>query len=187
MTETVQHPAIRRRWLVAAGLAATGGAATALAAIAAWPWAGQVTASTAAAGQWSGLRLRALDGHSHMLADKHKTLVLHLWARWCAPCRRELPALQRWARHLQRRGVSVLTVALDDDAFALGEFVRDIGLRLPVLLADTHALPPVLRPDRLPQTVVVEPGGRERRRVIGARDWDSSAAQRELLGDLEPA
>jgi hypothetical protein len=56
-----------------------------------------------------------------------------------------------------------------------------------VLWADAHALPPALRPDRLPQTVVVESGGRERRRVIGARDWDSSAAQRELLDDLAPA
>jgi thiol-disulfide isomerase/thioredoxin len=180
----VQHPAIRRRWLTAAGLAATGcagGALWTIAALAPRPPRDRV----AEARDWHGLVLRDLNGTPRMLADARDTHVLHLWARWCAPCRRELPALQRWAQRLQRSGVSVLTVALDDDAFALGEFVRDIGLSLPVLLAD--ALPAALRPDRLPQTVALAPGGRERRRVVGTRDWDTGAAQSELLGDLAPA
>lgn len=182
----MQHPGIRRRWLTAAGLAATGCAAGALWAIGAMP-PPQPPLDRAAPRDWHGLRLRDLNGALHTLADERDTRVLHWWARWCAPCRRELPALQRWAHRLPRAGVSVLTIALDDDAFALGEFVRDIGLSLPVLLADAQALPAALRPDRLPQTVALAPGGRERRRVIGTRDWDGAAAQAELLAELAPA
>jgi len=172
---------------MAAGLVAAGGAAGTLSTITAWPLAGRPREPDSAAHDWGGLSMHVLGGGRRELADERDTRVLHLWARWCAPCRRELPALQRWARRLQRPGVSVLTVAFDEDAFALGEFVRDIGLSLPVLLGDASALPAALRPDRLPQTVVLDPGGRERRRVVGARDWDHGASQAELLGEPAPA
>ena len=132
---------------------------------------------------WNGLILSALDGTPQRLLDGRGERVVNLWARWCAPCRRELGALQRWAERLAPNGLSMLTVALDDDAFVLREYVRDIGLTLPVLLAASRALPSTIRPDRLPQTVLLAADGREQRRVIGARDWDTAAAQRELLGE----
>lgn len=109
--------------------------------------------------------------------------VVNLWARWCAPCRRELPALQRMAQRLQAGDHAVVTIALDDEPFALREYVRDIGLSLPVLLARSASLPAALRPASLPQTLRLDAAGSVRRRVIGARDWDHAAALRELMTD----
>lgn len=169
---------MRRRLLAAVGLTA----------VAAAPWWARPlpppVAPTAAA-SWRGVRWATLDGGEQALIDGHRPLVVNLWARWCGPCRHELPALQRWAPTLHERGIAVATVALDDDAFALREYVHEVGLTLPVWLAASSALPRAIRPDRLPQTVLVAADGRERCRVIGARDWDAAAARRELLG--EPA
>jgi thiol-disulfide isomerase/thioredoxin len=163
-------------------------AATGFAALAASPWlarmAPAVSPSTlGGTASWKGLILPALDGTPQRLLDGRGECVVNLWARWCAPCRRELGALQRWAERLAPNGLSMVTVALDDDAFLLREYVRDIGLTLPVLLAASRALPPTMRPDKLPQTLLLTADGRELRRVIGARDWDTATAKRELLGE----
>lgn len=127
---------------------------------------------------WQGIEFTDLQGTRRHVADAS---VVNLWARWCAPCRRELPALQRLAARLQVDGQSVITLALDDEAFALREYARDIGLTLPVLLANSVELPPALRPASLPQTLRLDRDGRVLQRVIGARDWDDAAARRELL------
>ena len=82
-----------------------------------------------------------------------------------------------WGRDLAPPG----RIALDDDAFALRQYTRDIGFALPVLLATSSQLPPEVRPARLPQTLALDSAGGVLRRVIGARDWDRRDAQLELL------
>lgn len=82
-----------------------------------------------AGGLFPGLPAHALDDSPATLGCCDDRLrVVNFWARWCAPCRRELPALSVLARRLADDGIELLTVALDDDAFALREYVRGLGL-----------------------------------------------------------
>jgi thiol-disulfide isomerase/thioredoxin len=163
---------VKRRLLV------TGAAVGVSSLLAANPWRRPAPPPEQPA-SWQGVELADLHGVRRGVAGAS---VVNLWARWCAPCRRELPALQRLAAQLLADRQSVVTLALDDEAFALREYVRDIGLTLPVLLASSAALPPALRPASLPQTLRLDRAGRVVRRVVGARDWDDAAARRELLG-----
>ena len=40
------------------------------------------------------LAFKDAEGHDHTLADwRGRTVLLNLWATWCVPCRREMPAL----------------------------------------------------------------------------------------------
>jgi thiol-disulfide isomerase/thioredoxin len=169
---------VRRRALAAAGLAV---GVAAPAGFIAWPQDPPRETPAPAVDSWAGIELPDLRGGLRPVSGGAPSTLVNLWARWCAPCRRELPGLQRLAARLRADRCATLTVALDDDAFALREYVRDIGFELPVLRADLDALPARLRPSSLPQTLVLGRDGRVQHRIIGARDWDRDAAVQELF------
>lgn len=125
----------------------------------------------------AGFAAPGIDGRLYRLVDgTSRQRIVNLWARWCAPCRRELPSLQRLASRLDAQRIEMLTIALDDEAFALREYARDIGLTLPVLAVARAALPPALWPTSLPQTLRLAPDGQVLARVAGAREWDAPGA-----------
>lgn len=166
----------RRRWLAgAAGLLVVP------------PWllaqvAPRREAAAAADPTIATLQLAGLDGRVYRFVDgTPRVRIVNLWARWCAPCRRELPSLQRLAQQLDPARFELLTVALDDDAFALREYARDLRLTLPILPARQADLPALLRARTLPQTLALGPDGSLLARVAGARDWDAPGAAAPLL------
>jgi thiol-disulfide isomerase/thioredoxin len=54
------------------------------------------------------------DGKRLSLADLHgKAVLLNLWATWCAPCRAEMPALDRLEQAKGGAGFEVVAVNLD--------------------------------------------------------------------------
>lgn len=76
-----------------------------------------------------------LDGATVALADlRGQVVVLNLWASWCAPCRAEMPALERvWQRYADD-GVVVLAVNQGEDAATVRDFVQEHDLTFPVAL-----------------------------------------------------
>jgi thiol-disulfide isomerase/thioredoxin len=125
---------------------------------------------------WPDLELRDLaDRPLRLAAASHRVRIVNVWARWCAPCRRELPSLQRLAAQLDATRFEVLALALDDDAFALREFVSDQRLTLTVLRHAPATGAPLPGTETLPQTFAVAPDGRVLARWSGAREWDAPA------------
>jgi hypothetical protein len=116
-----------------------------------------------------------LEGRMHRLVDGTPRLrIVNLWA-------------QRLAARLDPPRYQLLTLALDDDAFALREFARGLGFTLPVLQARQSELPAVLRVQSLPQTVLLGADGQLLGRVVGARDWDQPAVLATLLEPVRGA
>jgi thiol-disulfide isomerase/thioredoxin len=64
------------------------------------------------------------------IAALSRPAIVNLWASWCTPCRKELPALNTYA---ERGSVLVLGVATDDSRTAAGSIIDDLGLRFPNL------------------------------------------------------
>ena len=104
-----------------------------------------------------------------------KTLLINFWATWCAPCREEMPYLQRLSEQLDPDRFAVIGVSVDDDANLVREFLLQYRIRFPNYLdADKK-----LATDRLglvsyPQTFIVSPDGMITRRIDKAipEDWD---------------
>jgi thiol-disulfide isomerase/thioredoxin len=79
--------------------------------------------------------LDALDGGQRGLAaERGRVVIVHFFATWCAPCRHELPALQRFAERMAGQPVTVLTISAGEEAPPVQRFVKQMKLKLPVLL-----------------------------------------------------
>ena len=69
-----------------------------------------------------------------------KPLVLNFWARWCVPCRKEIPELIKARAKFKGRGAELLGIGLEDDAAAVREFARTLAIDYPLLLAKSDAI-----------------------------------------------
>jgi len=102
-----------------------------------------------------------------------KLVVLNVWATWCAPCRKELPSLQRLSRTLDERRFAVIGLAMDEDAHAVREYLLDKGVTYPNFLdRDMSIVKGALGMSVYPDTFFIGPDGLFLGRIIGAAQWD---------------
>ncbi|SMH47322.1 TlpA disulfide reductase family protein [Maritimibacter sp. HL-12] len=113
-----------------------------------------------------------------------ETLLVALWAPWCLPCRREMPAMARLAARLGDAPVRVLPLAFDwRGAASIRRFYRETGVEgLPILLGDGENLVATLGVEQLPTTVVIDAKGRHVATVTGEAVWDDDATLAWMLG-----
>lgn len=109
------------------------------------------------------LRARPLtdaDGATTTLAAwDGQIVVVNFWASWCAPCRRELPQLDRWNADWSPRGAHVVAVSLDGDRERAQRFVADQELKLTVLHDGPEGLARQLDLPAVPTTYVLDRDG----------------------------
>lgn len=129
--------------------------------------------------------LPALDGTQTSLGDyRGQVVLLNFWATWCAPCRKEMPSIQRlWERYKSKDFV-VLAVSEDDgETQQVSDFIRKVKVYFPVLLdhdfkiADSYVLP------GLPTSYLIGRDGTIAATVVGTQDWSRPEA-RALLEHL---
>jgi peroxiredoxin len=133
-----------------------------------------------------------LAGDTVRLEDLREEVVLvNVWATWCRPCVREMPALQRLHEAMASEGLRVVAVNVDNADFGadppamVRSFVSEHGLTFDILLDPANRIESVFQVAGLPMTFVIDRKGRIRQRVMGAREWDAPAMQAELRSLLE--
>ena len=131
------------------------------------------------------------EGNEVRLADfQGKVVVLNLWATWCAPCRREMPSLDRLQAELGGAGLEVIALSLDrGDVAKIREFFEELGIASLAIYQDPEARAGrELGAPGLPTTIVIDRTGQEVGRLLGPAEWDSDEALaviRALLGRSE--
>lgn len=122
-------------------------------------------------------------GASRTLADyRGKSLLVNLWATWCAPCVQEMPSLAAAARTLRGLGFAVLPISSDmGGAPRVEAFFKQHGISgLPVLIDRNAALLHAFGAPGLPSTYVIDRAGRIVGRKVGGMDWDRRTVIAEL-------
>jgi peroxiredoxin len=102
-----------------------------------------------------------LSGETVRLSDYlGRPVILNFWATWCAPCRIEMPELERAQAEFGDDGPVVLTINQEESAEKVGEFLDEVGLTLPALLDSDAAVGKAYGAFFLPTTVIVDEDGR---------------------------
>ncbi|WP_431879627.1 TlpA family protein disulfide reductase [Micromonospora marina] len=95
------------------------------------------------------------------LRDVKGPAVINVWASWCPPCRKELPAFQRLSDRADGR-FQVIGVNSRDSRGGAQSIGEDFGVDFPMLLDQGDAFQRALERNAFPLTVLVDAGGRIR-------------------------
>ncbi len=140
-------------------------------------------ARTAKPADLSSLRFEDASGRARSIADyRGKLVVLNLWATWCAPCREEMPALDRLKAALAGTGVEVVALSIDQQGLPIvRKFFAEVGIKsLEPYIDPTAQAAFKLNVAGLPATLLVDASGRELGRHAGAVKWDGPEVAAEL-------
>jgi len=120
-------------------------------------------------------------GTPKTIADwRGKVVLLNLWATWCAPCRKEMPGLERLQKELGSDRFEVIALSVDRAGIeASKKFLDQIKVESLGLYVDATARSSsALRAIGMPTTVLIDGAGREVGRLVGPAEWDSEEAKR---------
>ena len=120
------------------------------------------------------------------IADyRGEVVLLNIWATWCAPCRVEMPAIQRLHEAYGPQGLKVVAVSIDDPGSeeAIVDFARGLGLTFEMLHDAPGAIQRQYQTTGVPETFIIGRDGVIRKKVIGAADWNSEG-NRALVAQL---
>jgi len=121
-----------------------------------------------------GLTLPGLDEAMYQLSDyEGRVVVVNFWSTWCAPCRREMPSLEKAWQKLKPAGVVVLGVAMQDDPEMVRGFLQESRVTFPVLLDQDGKASQQWSFSGIPATFVLDKKSRIIYRAMGLREWDS--------------
>ena len=115
------------------------------------------------------------EGNERSLSDfQGRVVVLNLWATWCAPCRKEMPSLDRLQAALGGDDLEVIALAVDrGDLSKVLDFYDEVGVENLAVYHDSSAKAGrTLRAPGLPTTVIIDRNGEEVGRVLGDAEWD---------------
>lgn len=122
------------------------------------------------------LSLPCLAGGAQVrLAELRRPAVVNLWASWCAPCRLEMPTIQRYATRAGTR-VAVLGVDTADTRTGADSVLADLKITYPNLGDDRQLLLHALGRSGLPVTVFIDAQGGVRHVYSGPPLTDAALA-----------
>ncbi len=130
------------------------------------------------------------DGKAHAIKElSGHPVVIHFWATWCGPCRKELPELLETAKTLGST-VTFLTISGDEDKEKTEKYIRQLQERTGTehLKNVVYAFDPekkisldIFQTAAYPESILVDGTGQMRRKFVGAANWNDE----ETLGYLK--
>lgn len=118
---------------------------------------------------------------------KGKVVLLNIWATWCAPCRKEMPDLDRLQAALGSDRFEVVALAVDRAGVEGAKaFLDNIGAKRLAVYADPGARAgSALRIAGMPTTLLLDPQGMEIGRLTGPAKWDGADARALIVQLIE--
>lgn len=160
-----------------------------------WAYAAQADAFSDFGVIKPGVRVEApdfslidMDGRQRTMASyQGKVVVLHFWATFCVPCRKELPTLLHLQKSFVGKNLELVYVNVDKgNKDKIEGFMNDIDLHFNTLLDPDGDVRKTYEVRALPTTYLIASDGKISGRIIGERDWKKAEPVLDaLLADSE--
>lgn len=129
-----------------------------------------------AVGDVPALSFKRPDGTTGTLADGRGTYtVVHFWASWCGPCKKQLPALRALQAKFAARGLAVLSLSLDEGDAAWRAAVKGLDLPWPQGRVGADGVPGV---SSVPAYWLLDPAGKIAAKAFDPDDFATVLADR---------
>jgi thiol-disulfide isomerase/thioredoxin len=133
------------------------------------------------------------EGKPKKLSDwRGRTVLVNLWATWCLPCRKEMPALESLQTRLGGANFEVVAVNIDTrDPEKPKNFLKEANLTRLGYFTDQKAkvfqdLKAIDRALGMPTSVLVDGEGCEIATIAGPAEWDSDDAVKLITAAVKP-
>jgi peroxiredoxin len=127
--------------------------------------------------------LKTTEGKPFRLSEhRGKVVFLNFWATWCAPCREEMPAMERLYRTHKDRGFVMVAVSLDADPAVVPRFVKEHGLTFTIAFDPKMEAANVYGIRAVPSSFIIDAQGMMAALALGPRAWDNRAAHALVAG-----
>jgi len=138
------------------------------------------------------LAFQDAEGRSKTLSDWHgRTVLLNLWATWCVPCRKEMPALDALQEKLGGPNFEIVAVNIDTrDPEKPKAWLKEVGVSKLAYYTDPSAkvfqdLKVAGKAVGMPTTLLIDAAGCELGTIAGPAEWASDDAIKLITAALK--
>lgn len=142
--------------------------------------------------RFSAVNLKTGDTVSMQGVYRGKVVLVNLWATWCVPCRKEMPAMEQIYKELGPKGFKIAAVSVDEgDTKDVLAFAEEFGLTFDILHDGDGSVQKAFQTIMFPESFLIDQDGIIVKKIIGEHPWSSDASRQtiaQLLGiALAPA
>ena len=112
---------------------------------------------------------------------KGQVVFVNFWATWCAPCREEMPSMQRLYAKLPKDKFKMIALFNNDKPTVVEGFVAKLGITMPILNDESNIIGTKYGLTGLPETFIIDKQGVIREKHIGPAEWDSPEVVNMLM------
>lgn len=120
------------------------------------------------------LTLPDLQGKQHDLNDyKGQVVLVQFWATYCAPCRKEMPSMNKMVKKMGDVPFTILAVDMGESKDEVNQFVREVKPEFTILMDETGKSIGEWSVFAAPSNFIIDPEGNIRYTLFGGVEWDS--------------
>lgn len=124
-------------------------------------------------------RVQSIDGVTYDSAElRGKAVLLDFWATWCAPCRKDMPVVERLYGEFKDRGLIVIGLNVGEEREVVEKFVKQNKPAYPIALTSDSPVVAAFEVNAFPTYVLIGADGSILAEQVGS---EGEAALREMV------
>jgi cytochrome c biogenesis protein CcmG, thiol:disulfide interchange protein DsbE len=116
----------------------------------------------------------------HTVSLTGRPVLVNVWATWCGPCRREMPALTLLS-HRMGPGLTVIAIDQGEDARVVSAYAKQFGVDFPIYLDREQRMGTMLHLVGLPSSFFIDRSGVVRDAVDGEMTYQMMTQKAQHL------